>query len=167
MDKLSLGVISDTFGVDGAVKIKSSTSNQDIRYVKGNKLILYSDDSSLDVTVESFHRSGIFDVVKFVEINDIDTAINYKGFEVITNKDQNDLKEGYYFYDDLRGCNIVDEDNNILGIVKQVEEFPAQITLRCEQKNHKEFFVPFIKEFIIKVDIPSKTIFIKYMEGML
>ena len=60
-----------------------------------------------------------------------------------------------------------DEKKNILGIVKNVEEFPAQITLRVSRKNGKDFFVPFIKQFIKNVDIRNKQIEIVVLEGML
>jgi len=167
MEKLSLGTIVDTFGMDGAIRIKSTTTNQKIRYQKGNKLFLVSEDISLEVTVEKYHKSGLFDIVKFSEISDIDAAKNYKGFEIQVEKNINDLEEGYYFYSDLCECALIDNKNNEVGKVIKVEEFPAQITLRCKSKNGKEFFVPFIKEFVKNVDIENKKISVELIEGML
>ena len=82
-------------------------------------------------------------------------------------KDNNDLEVGYYFYSDLIGCAILDENKEVLGIVKNVEEFPAQITLRVKRNNGKDFFVPFVKQFIKNVDIDNKKIYIEVIEGML
>ena len=82
-------------------------------------------------------------------------------------KDNKDLEKNSYFYSDLRGCKVIDESKNVLGNVKEVEEFPAQVTLRVKRDNKPDFFVPFIKEFIKEVDIDEKTITIHVLEGML
>ena len=169
MEYLSLGKIIDSFGLDGTVKVFSTTDNAKKRYQKGNKVFLCGEDeaSRQELTVVSYRSSGRLDYVKFEEISSPEEASLFKGFEIQVIKDQKDLKEGYYFYSDLRGCAIVDRDGKVYGIVKEVEEFPAQITLRVKRENGKEFFVPFIKEFIVKVDIDNKKIIINYMEGML
>ncbi len=169
MEYLSLGKIIDSFGLDGTLKVYSTTDNQKLRYKKGNKLFLYNEqeDNRIPVTVVSYHSSGNLDYVKFEEITSPEKGKEYKGFEIHTIKDANDLKVGYYFYSDLVGCKIIDQVNNELGIVSKVEEFPAQLTLRVRRENGKDFFVPFVKQFIKKVDIESETISINVIEGML
>ena len=166
MEYLTLGKIIDTFSLDGSVKILSSTTNQDIRYKKGNKVFVSDNNEMKELTIVSYRRSSNFDIVKFQEVTTVDEALLLKGKELLVIKNINDLKEGYYFYSDLKGCIIV-ADGKKLGKVIEVEEFPAQITLRCVSEQGKDFFVPFIKEFILNVDIKNKEITIKYMEGML
>ncbi len=170
MEYLSLGKIIDSFGLDGTVKVFSTTDNAKLRYKKGNKVFVYDEetDGRREYTVVSYRAAGRLDYVKFEEVTSPEeVALILKGREIQVVKDEKDLKEGYYFYSDLRGCEIIDKDGKIYGTVKEVEEFPAQITLRVKQKNGKDFFVPFIKEFIVKVDIKNKQITINYMEGML
>ena len=169
MEYLSLGKIIDSFGLDGTLKVYSTTDNQKLRYKKGNKLFLYNEqeDSRIQVTVVSYRSSGNLDYVKFEEITSPEKGKEYKGFEIHTIKDANDLKVGYYFYSDLVDCKVIDQDGNELGKVSKVEEFPAQLTLRVRRENGKDFFVPFVKQFIKKVDIESKTISIYVIVGML
>lgn len=170
MEYLSLGKIIDSFGLDGTVKVFSTTDNAKLRYKKGNKVFVYDEetDGRTEYTVVSYRNAGRLDYVKFEEVTSPEeVALILKGREIQVIKDEKDLKEGYYFYSDLRGCAIVDKDGKVYGIVKEVEEFPAQITLRVKRENGKDFFVPFIKEFIVKVDIKNKQITINYMEGML
>ena len=153
MEYLSLGKIVDSFGIDGTVKIYSTTSFASKRYKEGNKVyILNPQDSTLkEVEVVSFRHSGFFDFVKFKEFTTPEEIKEMKGFEIQVIKNQKDLNEGEFFYSDLRGCKVTDENNNVLGIVKEVEEFPSQIT----------------KNFIKSVDIADKTIIIYVMEGLL
>ncbi len=163
MEYLSLGKIIDTFGLDGTLKVFSSTTNGKERYKKGHKVFI----CGKEYTVLSYRNSGNIDFVRFEEVTNPEAANALKGQFIEIIKDRNDLKEGYYFYDDLRGCKIIDKEGKEYGIVKEVEEFPAQITLRVKRENAKDFFVPFLKQFIVKVDIENKEITINLLEGML
>ena len=169
MEYLSLGKIIDSFGLDGTLKVYSTTDNGKLRYKKGAVVFLYNerDDSHIEKKVISYRASGNLDYVKLEGIDNPEDAKSLKGFEIHTIKDRNDLKVGYYFYSDLLDCNIIDQDNNVLGVVSKIEEFPAQLTLRVKRKNGKDFFVPFVKAFIKSVDVDKKEIHINLIEGML
>lgn len=167
MEQLTLGTIIDSFGLDGTLKVYSTTYNQKLRYKKGNKVTITNDNDSFEVTVISFRSNGKFDFVKVEEIKTPEEVMTFKGYSIKVKKDQNDLKEGYYFYSDLRGCKLIDENGKQYGVVTEVEEYPAQITLRAKTENGKHFMIPFVKDFIKSVDISSKTIVFVYMEGML
>lgn len=163
MEYLSLGKIIDSFGLDGTLKIFSSTTNGAFRYKKGNKVMIDGNE----YTVINYRHSGSIDFVRFEEITTPEQGKLFKGQFVEVPKDRNELKEGYYFYDDLRGCSIIDKDHNVLGKVKEIEEFPAQLTLRVSRSGKPDFFVPFIQAFIVNVDIEKKEITINVWEGML
>ncbi len=169
MDLLNLGYIINTHGLDGTLVIFSNTHFASERYVKDAKLFLMNPISKevKEVTVMSYRKYKEYDYVKFLEIDNKDEAIKFKGYTVEIKKEEAIIPEGYYRFDDLKGCKIITTDNKYLGVVIQVEEFPAQVTLRVKKDNGKTFFVPFIdKVFIQDVDVKNKTITIKYMEGM-
>ena len=169
MEYLSLGKIVDSFGVDGTVKIYSTTSFGEKRYKKGSKVLIYNpqDDDRKEYEVIKYRHSGFFDFVKFVGLTTPEEVKTMKGFEIQVIKDNKDLDKDTYFYSDLRGCKVVDESNNELGFIKEIEEFPAQITFRVGRKNGKDFFVPFIKEFVKNVSIDDKIVTIHVIEGLL
>lgn len=165
MEYLLLGHIAGSFGLDGTLKIISTTSFQDKRYVKGNKIYLGEEKKIL--TVVSYRNNGKFDFLKVEEITNKEDADKFKSTSVYGEKDLSLLDKGFYYFSDLETCVVVDENDKEIGKVKKVEEFPAQITLRVKGKNNKDFFVPFIKEFILNVDIERKVIKVKLIEGML
>ena len=169
MEYLSLGKIVDSFGIDGTIKIYSTTSFGSKRYKAGSKVFLVNplNQEMKECEVVKYRHSGFFDFVKFVEFNNPEEVKELKGYEIQVIKDNKDLNKGEYFYSDLRGCKVVDDKNNELGIVKEVEEFPAQITLRVKRENGKDFLVPFVKFFIKNIDIENKKITINVIEGML
>ena len=169
MEYLSLGKIVDSFGVDGTVKIYSTTSFASKRYKSGEKVFLTNPQNQerKELTVVKFRQKAPFDFVKFIEITTPEEVKELRGYEIQVNKDNRVLEKDTYYYSDLRGCKVVDENNNELGTVKEVEEFPAQITLRVSRKDKADFFVPFIKEFIKNVNISDKIVVINVIEGLL
>ena len=169
MEYLSLGKIVGPFGIDGTIRVFSTTDNAPKRYKKGAEVFLYNEKTGQHTkyVVISYKMSGKFDLVKLEGINTPEKVDEFRNNEIHVLKDTSDLAVGYYFYSDLVGCKILDQNNNELGIVSKVEEFPAQITLRVKRNNQKDFFVPFIKQFIINVDIVNKSIIINVIEGLL
>ena len=169
MEYVSLGVIKDSFGLDGTLKVFSTTNMSKKRYAAGAKVFLVNPltHEMEEKEVLKHRHSAPFDFVKLNGIDNPEDAKALKGYEIQVVKDQKDLEKDTYFYSDLRGCEVVDEKGNVLGTVKEVEEFPAQLTLRVKRNGKPDFFVPYIKQFIKNVDIENKRITIEVIEGLL
>ena len=165
---LLLGYITGAYGLDGTMRVLSKTDFAKERYKKGNKIFICSQNGGKkELTVKSFRKSGQFDLVKVEEINTKEEADSLKSNELQALKNDLKLKKGEYYFCDIVGCKVLDENKNELGFVKIVEEYPAQLTLRVLRNNGKEFQVPFVKAFIKNVDIENKVIVINVIEGML
>ena len=169
MEYLLLGYIIDSFSLNGTVKILSKTDFADLRYQKGNTVFFYNAKTKerIPMTVVSYRSNGQFDFVKVEEVNSPEDAQGYKGFEVQVEKDYKNMEKDTYYFVDIVGCEVLDENDQVLGIVSQVEEFPAQLTLRVKRKGQPDFLVPFVKAFIRSVDIDSKKIVINVIGGLL
>lgn len=167
MEKLLLGYIISSFSLDGTVKVLSKTNMSEKRYIKGNKIYLADKQENIikELTVFSFRSSGEIDFVRFDEITTKEEADSYKSFSLLVDK-TNDLEHGFYYFSDLEKCNIL-SDGKVIGKVIKVEEFPAQITLRVKSTAGKEFFVPFIDEFIKNVSLEDNEIEVALWDGML
>lgn len=165
---LLLGYITGAYGLDGTLRVLSKTDFAKERYKKGNKVFLCSQNGNRkELTVKSFRKSGQFDLVKVEEINTKEEADALKSTELQALKSDLKLKKDQYYFSDIVGCKILDENSKELGVVTVVEEYPAQLTLRVRGNNGKDFLVPFVKAFIREVDITSKKITINVIEGML
>ncbi len=169
MEFLKLGVIKDSFGLNGTIKVYSTTTMPDKRYKTGATIYIYNPQTKerIERKVLSYRHANEFDYVKLEGIDTPEQVKEIKSFEIHVIKDHKDLDKDTYFYSDLIGCDVIDKKGNKLGVVKEVEEFPAQLTLRVSRKNNNDFFVPFIKEFIVSVDIKNKAICIEIIEGLL
>ena len=166
---LLLGIVIDAFSLDGTLKILSKTDFASLRYQKGNEVFFYSPKTKERISkkVVSFRSNGQFDFVKVEDINTPEEALAFKGYEIQVIKDYKDMEKDTYYFVDLVGCKVVDENDQVLGEVSQVEEFPAQLTLRVKRKNQPDFLVPFVKAFIKSVDIENKKIVINVIGGLL
>ena len=166
---LLLGYITDAFSLDGTFKVLSKTDFADKRYQEGKEIYLYQANTKqrMTVVVESYRSSGQFDFVKVQGINSKEEALEFKGYEIQALKDYDNMDKDTYYFVDLVGCKVLDEKGQELGVVKEVEEFPAQLTLRVKRAGKEDFFVPFVKAFIRRVDINKKEIEINVIGGML
>ena len=166
---LLLGYITDAFSLDGTFKVLSKTDFASKRYQQGKEIFLYQPNTKqrMTVTVENFRSSGQFDFVKVHGVNSKEEALEFKGYEIHALKDYQIMDKDTYYYVDLVGCKVLDEEGQDLGTVSQVEEFPAQLTLRVKRKGKDDFFVPFVKAFIRRVDINKKEIEINVIGGLL
>jgi len=169
MEYLSLGKIIDAFGLDGTLKIYSTTTNGELRYQKNAIVLLYNPSTKehLESKVLNYRHSGLFDFVKLDIVSDKDNALSKKGYEIHVEKHSQDLPNNEYYFCDLKKCQLYDISGKLLGFVKEIEEFPAQITIRGGRSNGPDFFVPFINEFINNIDIENKRIVVNVIEGLL
>ena len=167
---LLLGYITDAFSLDGTFKVLSKTDFASKRYQEGKEIFLYQPNTKqrMTVTVEHYRSSGQFDFVKVQGINSKEEALEFKGYEIHALKDYDIIDKDTYYYVDLVGCKVLDENVQEVGVVKEVEEFPAQLTLRVKREGKQpDFLVPFVKAFIKSVDIEKKQIIINVIGGLL
>lgn len=167
MEYLTLGKIVKAFGIKGEAKIYSSTHFRKQRYKKNNKVFLYNEktEQRIEVTIISHRIDGDFDMVSFNEIKDINELLPYINYLVQVEKDNHLLTKDSYFYSDLVGLEVYDENNKFLGKVKKIEEYAAYQTLRIET-NNKDILIPFVKAFIKEVNLDENKIIIFHWEGL-
>ena len=100
----------------------------------------------------------------FTSINDAETLRNtlleVPPEEAIT------LEEDEFFFHDLVGCKVLLEDGSPLGEVADIMETSANEIL-IVRHGKQEWLIPFIEVIIRKVDLPSGTITIFPMPGLL
>ena len=156
-------------GLKGDLKVYTYTTFKDIRYKKGSKLFYKNGEDYIELTIKSFYsKGGNLDVISFKDLDEIDKVNFLLGKEIYALKDDSLLNENEFYYSDLTGLKVIDEDNNELGKVTSIEEFPAQITLKIQKnsaKNH--FFVPFNDFFVKEVNIKDGFIKIHLIDGLL
>lgn len=84
----------------------------------------------------------------------------------VDEKDAVRLPKGSYFIHNIIGLRVIGENDEALGVVKDVLKYPANDVYVVE-RNGNEVLLPAVKEFIKKIDLKSGTMTVRLIEGML
>ncbi|OCN05013.1 hypothetical protein A4S06_09595 [Erysipelotrichaceae bacterium MTC7] len=159
MEKIEIGQIVNTHGLRGELKIKLDTDFANERFKVGNKVFV----GDIEMQVHSFRMNKGMALVAFKDLLDINLVEKYKGEKVYVNReDIQDDGQGYFFFD-LVGCEVVDQDGQLIGKVEEMIDTAANPIMRIDQK----ILIPFVDAFVKSVDLDAKRIEIEVIEGML
>lgn len=167
MEKICIGTIVNTHGIKGEVRIRSFSDFDEIRYKKGSSV--YVGDEEVPLTVRSFRRHKGFSLVAFEGMNSINDVEKYKTRSVYIDASARDpLPEGEFYYSDLEGLSVFDEDNHLIGRCAAVEPtVGAQNNLRIELTEGRQVLIPFVPAFVREVSREKKKMIIHLMEGLI
>lgn len=163
MEKIKIGTIFNTHGLKGEVKVKSFSDFNSVRFKKGTKLFLQAKTGEQEVVIKTYREHKGIVLVTFEGYEDINLVECFKGDSLWIARDQmKDDGEGYYFFD-LIGCQVYDQNETLLGTVEDILETGAKPILRI----NKTILIPFVDAFIKNVDIDQKMIHVEVIEGLL
>lgn len=162
MEKLKIGKVLGTHALKGELKIRSYSDFNDQRFVIGNKLYLNNIETSFIIKTVRIHKGNY--LVSFEGLQDINLVEKYVGSTVYGLKEDVVLEDDEYFYDDLIGCT-VKENDQIIGTVESIYFNGAQDILNVKTTK-KTIAIPYVDAFIVDEDIENKVIEVQLIKGM-
>lgn len=166
-DMLQVGVITQTHGVRGEVKVFPTTDDVN-RFKKLKQVILDTGKETMPLEIQSVKFFKQFVILKFKGIDNINDIEKYKRCSLyVTREHAVPLEEDEYFIADMIGLEVCTEDGNIFGTLKDVIETGANDVYVIENAEHGEVLVPAIKECIRSVDIEKGQMMIHLMDGLI
>ena len=164
---LQVGVISTTHGIRGEVKVFPTTDDVK-RFKKLKKVILDTGREHLPLEVESVKFFKQFAIVKFKGIDNINDIEKYKGKSLLVDRENAvKLRKDEYFIADMIGMNVLTEDGEIFGTLKDVIETGANDVYIINSKKHGEVLIPAIKECILDVNVKEGKMLVHLMDGLI
>lgn len=162
MKYFKCGHVMTTHGIKGDLKVRSLSDFN--RFYKGSRLYLYHNGQYEEVKVS---KASVFKndyLVSFEGLEDINLVQKYHGDDIyISELDrQDELGENEYYYNDLIGKSVVNQQGEDRGTVIEVRELPQADYLVISYLD-KSVLVPFIKEFVTEV---NEKIIVKEIEGL-
>ena len=134
----------------------------DQRFVVGHKLYLNEIVDPFIIKTVRVHKGNY--LISFEGLQDINLVEKYIGYNVYGLKEDVELDDDEYFYDDLIGCQIINNDQEI-GKVESVYFNGAHDVLTVQTAN-KKIAIPYVDAFIENEDIENKKIFVHLIKGM-
>lgn len=165
-DLFRVGVIANTHGLRGEVKVFPTTGELDrFNYLKEVILDTGKEKKKLEVVSARFFKNLV--IVKFKGINNINDIEKYKGCDLyVTRENAIPLKEGECYIADLYGLKVVTDKGEDFGIIKDVMETGANLVF-VVWYNKKEVLLPDIPECILDVNIEKQLVTVHIMKGLL
>jgi 16S rRNA processing protein RimM len=156
IEKFIMARVSGPYGVKGWIKIQPFTV--DIHQLLNKKAWLIGDEkSSISYSIETSKIHGNSIVAKLVNIDDRDQAFGLKNKTILIPKHElPKLEKGEYYWNDLMGHKVINQQKEYLGILETFLETGANDVLVV--KGDKEYLIPFIPHVIRNVDMAKKEI---------
>ena len=162
-----VGVISNTHGIRGEVKVYPTTDNVR-RFDDLKEVILDTGKEQLILHVTSVKYFENMVILKFKEFDNINDIIPYKGMDLlVTRENAIPLEEGEYYIADIIGSKVITDEDKILGTLTDVLQTGANDVYVVKTKDGKEVLLPSIEECILDRDIENKIVKEHIMKGLL
>ena len=164
MNYYKCGHIMTTHGLKGDLKIKNLSDFD--RFKKGNKLYILHNDEYVEVTVyKSVSFKGDTLLVSFKDLLDINLVEKYHSDDIYVSdlEREDDNLDGEYYYSDLVGKKIINQNGDLRGVVKEIREYPVCHYL-VTNYNDKDVLIPFQEKFVKEVN--NDSIIIDEIEGL-
>lgn len=159
--------ILTTHGLKGEVKVAVITDFPEERFEPGVKLSIKGDEERV-LTVASGRPFKQFWLVQFEEVTDIEQAEKLKGKTlVISEESQQELPEDAFYYRDILGCDVIDnQTGEKIGEITDIQSPGANDVWMVKEDNGQEYWIPYIDDVVKKVDVPNKKVYVELMEGL-
>ena len=165
---LNLGEIVNTHGIKGEVRVQSITDKAEERYQPGNKLLINHGSNNVEeVTVQSHRKHKSFDLLTFEEFDSINEVEAFKSKMLqVARENLPELEEGLFYESDLLNLEVVTEDGEKIGKLKEVLFLPANDVWVVSRSGKKNLLLPVIESVIVKVDLDASEIIVNILEGL-
>ena len=155
-DKLKIGLIGKPHGIKGEMRVTPLTDDP-ARFKRLKKVIIK--DKIYGVSGARVAADAVY--LSLSGVTDRNAAELLRGeFLLVERSDALPLEENSYFIADIIGCKIVTETGEFLGDVKEVTSAKTDY-FTAINADGKTLRFPFLKDTLVKVDIPAKTITVK------
>lgn len=164
---LQVGVITTTHGVRGEVKVFPTTDDA-ARFKKLKQVILDTgkEHLALEIAGVKFFKNMV--ILKFKGYDNINDVETWRQRDLLITRDQAvELKEDEYFITDLIGLTVVNEEEAVLGRVKDVLKTGANDVYVVELTGGKELLLPAIKDCILNVDLEGGRMKVHVLDGLM
>lgn len=165
--ELQVGVITQTHGIKGEVKVFPTTDDAS-RFKKLKEVIMDTGRERLNMEVEGVKFFKQYAIVKFKGYDSINDVEKYKGSKLYVTRDKAvRLKKDEYFIADLIGMQVITEDGEPFGVLKDVMVTGANDVYVVEREDSSEVLLPAIRECILRIDMEQGVIMVHIMDGLL
>ncbi len=155
---LPIGILVNTHGLKGEVRIISNFEYKDRIFKIGNHLLV--GENHKELIISSYRRHKNYDMVTFEGYDSINEVNIFKGMKVYYDIDTLKLNDNEYLDNDLIGLDAYFKDK-VIGKINSIEINSNRKLFVINDK-----LIPYNENFIELIDIKNKRIILKNLEGL-
>lgn len=165
---LVVGRIHRVHGLKGEVSVEIRTAFPD-RLRPGMTLLWQRDaEAPRSLVLAGARPHGRRMLLSFEGVADSDSAHSLCGADLCVPAGESvPAPEGFFYSHEIQGFACVDADGSPLATAVGVEETPAGPLLAVSLPSGKEALVPFVEEYVLKIDRDTRTIVLDLPAGLL
>lgn len=166
MDLFAIGEIVKTRGLRGCLKVlcyvETKNTFSDLKFV-------YIEQTSGQKNRFELKKIDVAGNILFVELEgipDVESAQALVGCKIFLPEDmQEKLPEGEYYWRDIIGLDVYNEDDNYIGKIESVFPTGSNDVYVCKSAE-REILLPAIADVIRKIDINRRVMIVRLLEGL-
>ncbi|MFQ9934202.1 MAG: ribosome maturation factor RimM [Lachnospiraceae bacterium] len=164
---LRVGVIANTHGIKGEVKVYPTTDDIN-RFDNLKEAILDTGKDYINLKIQGVKYFKNMVIVKFKGIDNINDIEKYKGKDLlVTRENAVPLEENEYYIADLIDMEVYDENGEKLGVLYDVMQTGANDVYVIRLDSGKELLLPNIDQCILEVNVEDKKMKVHILEGLM
>lgn len=163
----NIGRIVKPFGLEGKLFIR--LDEVDIEYFCSLKNVYWGPEQE-PVSAGFLHyaktRPDGKCVIQIDGVNSRTDAESLRGFHLfLPESEMPTLDKEDFQTDELEGYRIENPDGHLIGTVRSIDEYPAQIMITAVN-NEQEFLIPLVEDFIVGWDHNRRCMILNLPEGL-
>lgn len=160
--KVLMARIGAAHGIRGEIRVKPFGSDP-LSFADYGTLVTKDGSRSFEVEKARVQKTVV--ITRFKGITDRNQAEELNGVELYVSRSQlPEPEEDEFYYSDLTGLDVLDQDAKSLGKIVAVQDFGAGDLLEVRPDRGRTFYIPFTKAFVpeirlgdglVRVDLPE------------
>ncbi|MEN3042924.1 MAG: ribosome maturation factor RimM [Fervidobacterium sp.] len=167
MDKIPFGILSNTHGLSGDMKLYIF-SNMPELVGKLTEALAYNETQKKAVVIkfEKVRKAQGYFIVHLVGVNTISEAEKLKGFVIYLDRSFfPKSRDGEYYFFELLKCEVYDERENLIGVIEDIIETGSNDVI-VVRKEKQEMLIPVIERYVKRIDKEGKKVYVKVPEWL-
>jgi 16S rRNA processing protein RimM len=166
-DWVAVGKVTRPHGLKGEMKFRPFTKDEDILKDIGLVKLGRDENAGQELQVENLRGHYSKRIVKFKGFNSIESVQELSGDSLyIRREDFKALPEGEYYWFEIEGLNVYDEEGGYYGQVVEIMKTGSN-DVYVVQDADKEILLPMIDSVVKVIDLEQGKLIFKNVEGLI
>ena len=158
-EMIFIGKSTSTFGIKGELKVRSDFNYLDKAYKIGNVILINNIEHKISGV--RYHKNHV--LLKIDNLENINDVLDYVGYNIYIKRSDLNLSSTEYLDSDLINSDVINDGINLGKVIDVIRGVNTLIKVRGK----KEFYIPYVDEYIINFDLENKKLYTKNCENLI